>query len=481
MTRFGLILRIAAVVPFLAACTDERIVFRDRELFTEPPTAAANFVGYTDSVSRLTVCGNCHVGQQNEWEETHHAVAFATLTEAGAAGNTVCQGCHTVNERGNVTEGNVGFAGAAEARYHDVQCEACHGPGLAHVTNPDASQPLAPLRVDTMLTVGCGECHTGAHHPFVEEWRHSAHGRVQASAAGRAECQGCHTGEDALRTWGVNVDYAERDTVLVGSQAATAHLSITCGVCHDPHSSDIDKQLRFAIDVPSEEENLCMKCHHKRGTPDPTTFRGPHSPEGPVLLGYGGWWPPTMNFPLDTIVATHGSDRNPRLCAGCHVNSYQVEDALTGDFLFAATGHSFKATPCLDAEGVPDPEADCDLPQRDFRTCTEAGCHATQEQARNLFVLVENRIDLLATTLEGLLAQIPASEFSNTDGRYTSAEGSRFNAELARFAGSPIHNPILIEALLTASIQQVRAQYGLPMPPNVNLENQLQHLSRRTD
>ena len=43
MTRFGLILRIAAVVPFLAACTDERIVFRDRELFTEPPTAAANF------------------------------------------------------------------------------------------------------------------------------------------------------------------------------------------------------------------------------------------------------------------------------------------------------------------------------------------------------------------------------------------------------------------------------------------------------
>jgi predicted CXXCH cytochrome family protein len=481
MTRFGSVSLLGVVVLFVTACTDERIVFRDRELFTEPPAAAANFIGYSDEESKLTVCGNCHVGQQNEWEETHHATAFATLTAAGTDGNTVCQACHTVNERGNVAEGAAGFVAVADSRYHDVQCEACHGPGLAHVTNPDGSTPLAPLRVDTMLTVGCGECHSGAHHPFVEEWRHSAHGRVQASAAGRAECQGCHTGEDALRTWGVNAEYAEKDTVLTGPQAATSHLAITCGVCHDAHANDIDKQLRFAIDVPSEEENLCMKCHHKRGTPDPSTFRGPHSPEGPVLLGYAGWWAPTMNFPLDTIEATHGSGRNPRLCAGCHVNVYEVTDEITGDFMFAAAGHSFAAIPCLDAAGVPEPEADCDLPQRDFSTCTEAGCHASQAQSRNLYVLVENRIDLLATTLEGLLSQIPASEFSNTDGRYTSAEGSRFNTELARFPGSAIHNPILIEALLTASIQQVQTQYGLSVPPNVNLENQLQRLSTKSD
>lgn len=481
MPRIGSVPALAVVVLAVSACTDERIVYRDRELFTEPPAAAANFVGYSDTASSLTVCGNCHIGQQSRWEETHHATAFATLTEAGASENTVCQGCHTVNERGNRAEGNVGFVAVSDSRYHDVQCESCHGPGLAHVTNPDASQPLAPLRVDTALTVGCGECHSGAHHPFVEEWRHSAHGRVQASAAGRAECQGCHTGEDALRAWGVDVTYAERDTVLAGSQAGTAHLSITCGVCHDPHSARIDKQLRFAIDVPSEEENLCMKCHHKRGTPDPTTFRGPHSPEGPVLLGYAGWWPPTMTFPLDTIEATHGSARNPRLCAGCHVNAYEVEDQLTGQFLFAAAGHSFAATPCIGENGFPDPEADCQLAQRDFRTCTEAGCHASQDQARNLFVLVNNRIELLASTLEGLLAQVPASEFSDSDGRYTSAEGSRFNVELARFSGSTIHNPILIEALLTASIQQVRTQYGLTVPTGVSLENQLKRLSGRTD
>jgi len=40
-----------------------------------------------------------------------------------------------------------------------VQCESCHGPGLPHVQNPDASQPLASILAAQDAAAGCGECH----------------------------------------------------------------------------------------------------------------------------------------------------------------------------------------------------------------------------------------------------------------------------------------------------------------------------------
>ena len=470
MSRSGVAFTLSAILGLsTGACVDERVVFRDRELFTEPPAAAMSFLGYTDSTTKLTVCGNCHAGQQGDWVQTAHGDAWVTL-EASGSSQAFCEGCHTVNALGNAATGDAGYVAVAEPRYHDVQCESCHGPGLSHVQNPSETQPLAPLSVGLDLTEGCGECHNGTHHPFVEEWEQSGHGQVIESAAGREACYGCHTGENALDTWGIKWEYAEREEVLLGANAATEHLPIACGVCHDPHSNENDGQLRFAIDIPSEEDNLCMKCHHKRGNPDPTTFRGPHSPEGPVLLGYGGWWPPNMNFPTDTIEATHSSSRNPRLCAGCHVQRFEVTDAETGEFAFQATGHLFEAIPCLNASGIPTP-GDCELTERTFRSCTGAGCHETEAIARNLYVTVENRIALLVETLGDLIEQVPDAQDPD-DGVYTTAEGSQFNYELAaNFAGSRIHNPILIEALLTASIQQMRTEYGLSVPSNVDLRN----------
>lgn len=484
MCRFAVGLLVLIAFTASTGCQDERIVFRDRELFTTPPAAAAGFLGYSDTARNLPVCGNCHVGPNSRWRGTAHADAWATLV-ANPGRQAFCEACHTVNALGNPATGDAGYTAVADARYHDVQCESCHGPGLAHVQNPDADpKPYAPLRVDTMLDVGCGECHTGTHHPFVEEWRASAHGAVphQASPGGRAECQGCHTGEDALVAWGIRNKYLERDSVLGN---ATRHLPITCGVCHDPHSAEIPGQLRFPVDIPSEESNLCMKCHHKRGTPDQTTFRGPHSPEGPVLLGYGGWWPPNMQLPGgDTIFATHGSDRNPELCAGCHLVRFTVTDPASGNFQFQATGHLFLATPCLDAQGIPQ-AGDCPDNERTYRTCTDAGCHGSENVARSLVATAEQRIDLLAQTVHNLLQQIhpnwatcrtnnscgAGSPFNTADGTFSTAEGAAFNRELALYPGSVVHNPFLVEALLTGSITQLRDDYNVNVPRGVDLRN----------
>jgi predicted CXXCH cytochrome family protein len=452
----------------LAGCVDERIVFRDRELFEEPLAEAANFLGYTSRDDKLTVCGNCHVGPQSQWEETAHAGAWATLQASGGA-QPFCEGCHTVSELGNVTTGDVGYVATGEIRYEDVQCESCHGPGLEHVNNPsDLTVPRAQMDVGLDPTLGCGECHEGSHHPFAEEWAQSGHGSVVPYPAGRADCEGCHTGEGALAMFGVNTVYAEQETVAQPGE----HLAITCAVCHDPHGSDNDAQLRFPVDVPNEEINLCMQCHQKRGTPDPTSFRGPHSPEGPTLLGTAGWWPPSLDFPGGRIVATHGSEDNPKLCASCHVTSFQVTDDVTGDFVFQATGHLFEATPCLDAQGIPT-SGSCAPPEESFLSCTAGGCHATQDVARSLKGVAELRIGTLVTELSGLVAQIPASEFDETDARYTVGEGSAFNLALAQSPGGVVHNPFLLEALLIASIAEVRDTYALPLLTDVSLEPQL--------
>lgn len=461
---------LAIVLVSGAACVDERIVYRDRDLTGDIPAGHEGFIGLTNQTTNLTVCGNCHVSFQGEWEQTAHADAWETLQSSGSA-QSFCENCHTVNQLGNVTEEPGGYATTGDERYHNVQCESCHGPGLAHVQNPgDDNIPLAPLAVGTDLTTGCGECHQGAHHPFVEEWTESGHGHVVEAPAGRPECQSCHTAAGALEAWGIRADYAEKAAVASGE-----HLAITCGVCHDPHSADNEGQLRFAVDVPNEEQNLCMKCHHKRGTPDlASQNRGPHSPEGPVLLGYGGWWPPNLQFPSTgdtaTIAATHGSSANPRLCAGCHVNAFSATDELTGDEIFTV-GHRFEALPCFE-NGVP-VSGDCAPTERSYRTCTDAGCHGSENVARGLRQLAETRINGLAADLNALLAAVPAAEFNANDGRYSTAEGAKFNHDLAVYPGSVIHNPFLIEALLIASIEQVEQDYGVSARAGVSLERQL--------
>ena len=92
---------IVLVTAALTACTDENVVFRDRELFAPVPSAANGFIGYTDSTAKLVVCGNCHVSFQDAWENTAHAGAWETLMATGRS-QPACELCHTVNQRGNV-------------------------------------------------------------------------------------------------------------------------------------------------------------------------------------------------------------------------------------------------------------------------------------------------------------------------------------------------------------------------------------------
>lgn len=455
----------------LFGCVDEKIVYRDRDLFEEPLAAAGNFLGYSDETSKLAVCGNCHVEKQGDWIGTAHADAWSVAGDDAACGQ-----CHAVSEAGNAVDVPAGFAATGEERYHDVQCESCHGPGLDHVSNPlESNAPLAALNVCDPNTnnvcpdlvndnEGCAECHSSSHRPFAEEWDLSRHGSGanRPTYRTRAECAACHNGEGALKAWGVNTEFVEK--------GLGEGIGVTCAVCHDPHSADNSGQLRFAVGVADVDTNLCMKCHQRRSVPDlgtgGTSTSGPHAPQGPLLLGEVGsvgWTPPNFSYNLDRIRGTHGSDRNTQLCATCHVNSYSVSDSTAGGTI-TVTGHRFLPIPCVDSNNVPTVGQTCGktVAERNFGSCTASGCHGDETAALSALTLAQNRIAQRALELKNLLALVPTNQFSSTDTVFTVAEGARFNQQLGEITSSAVHNPFLTEALLLASIDIVETTYNLP-------------------
>jgi predicted CXXCH cytochrome family protein len=457
-----------------SACVDEKIVYRDGPNFIAPPAAAANFLGYHDESLNRTTCGNCHVTQQGKWEQTAHSDAWATL-QASSGKQAACEGCHSVNNRGNaVTQTNVGYTATQDARYHDVQCESCHGPGLEHVTAPTRGQMLASVHADTGagVTNGCAECHSGTHHPFVEEWRASRHATSYTRAYNgatatapdvafgpRSACQGCHIGQKILENWGVNTNFIEKNS----GQTIASGEGITCAVCHDPHGSPNTNQLRFPVDSRDPEINLCAKCHNRRSTPDWSQSRdSPHAPHGPLVFGTAGWWPPGVT--IEETQSTHGSERNPKLCATCHVQRYNVTDKATGQFQVSVVGHRFLPIPCVDANGAPAASQSCVISARSFKSCSASGCH-TEATARSAFVSAESDVNGLIALLDGMIAQVPANQFGA--GKVTVGRGAKFNSEMAKMPGAIVHNPFMLRALLRYSGVALNKEYGIPLPPGL--------------
>ncbi len=493
----------------LGACTDT--VYRDRPPFNPPPDEASGFLGYYTAADRQTTCGNCHVGQQMDWIQTKHSNAWADL-QAHPDAEAFCESCHTVNSRGNQPLADVGYDNVTDEAYHDVQCESCHGPGLAHVENPtiEANRPKASANVypsvdvaDTAALVNssCGACHQGAgpsqNHDYLQEWLSSRHGQLRASQAANPSCQPCHEGKGALAAWGVNTAYKELGTSTLLPQ--------NCVVCHDPHGTaqgtdgqPLPGQLRFPINEPVLERNLCTRCHNRIPEPVANSSRGPHGAQGPVLFGTAGYFPPGTSYDTTAILTTHGSTANPRLCAGCHVNSLSGTDAGGNPTTF--TGHSFHPVPCLAQKSPPvvDPtySNDCafDEPSRSWASCTASGCHGSE-------IIAVQRLDQIKTEKEGYVATLwvdldedESLDVYPTDDGYlahiklnvpndldftnapyntivTPAKGALFNAQLLgeHLSGHPdgshgVHNPFLTRALLQSSIADLEANYGAILP-----------------
>lgn len=486
------LLSLAVVGSLVAglACTEGGIL-EDvrRDPFNPAPNRAAGMLGYISADQKLTTCGRCHVSVEQSWAQTKHAAAFGDLVGSGFA-QDFCFGCHAVTELGNAIDAPAGWNLAQDPVFEDVQCESCHGPGADHLANR-GSRPLASAAVGPGLTNGCGECHRGAHQPFVEEWSQSPHAEpfglffpqdppetCVSCAAANPSCVQCHRGQGVLESWGVTADYVEKSDA--------EHLPITCAVCHDPHDPTNTAQLRFPVATNSIDDHLCAQCHNRRNAPDPSSSRGlaPHAPESELLIGVAGWFPPGSGISPGQIVGTHGSERNATLCAQCHVAAFEVTDRTTGELVFDATGHLFRPIPCLDAEGKPLPFVnDCEISTtaRSFGSCVLSGCHASERAAFSATTNSTTRVQRWADSLRVLLEIVdptldaPGGEIDPTNPTFTVAEGAFFNYNLAihgseafgtnTVVGSAVHNPLLVFTLLIASVDAVETEYAAILFP----------------
>ncbi len=304
---------------------------------------AATFVG-------LDNCSMCHADQAEAQTETGHAHIFAggidgTVSDHYGEG---CLGCHTVGpwegENGafddvwaetdwtfpeTLEEGNWA---ALQADYPElanlgnVQCENCHGPGSAHMGDPEGI-------AISLSAEGCGYCHDEpSHHMKNAQWRLSGHAEEDARAftypigEGRESCVGCHSGEGF-------VDIANGE-----EEVRTGFQTITCAVCHDPHSAENEAQLRIydTVTLPDGTEvtdagasATCMTCHNGRVGPEEVEAEEPQWPHystaAEMIAGVGG-------YTYDEDIENSPHQAVGLVCVECHMATTPgMDDAGTPD------------------------------------------------------------------------------------------------------------------------------------------------------
>lgn len=155
-----------------------------------------------------------------------------------------------------------------EAKYANVQCESCHGPGSLHNGNP------LDIAFSTSQYGVCGQCHQQE-----AEWKEGAHSKVVAAditAWKGTGCERCHTGNgfqqltEELNAGADELEAIEAAVAVDDTLDPGAFIGQQCAACHDPHEATNPKQLRrygeveMIIDgstVDAGPAAVCYTCH----------------------------------------------------------------------------------------------------------------------------------------------------------------------------------------------------------------------------
>jgi formate-dependent nitrite reductase cytochrome c552 subunit len=235
-----------------------------------------------------------------------------SAARAQYAGSQACQECHS------------GIYGTWRATPHfgaSVGCENCHGPSAAHAA--DYSDPTVLPTVDTLGTV-CGNCHTGAQHPYYTEWSSSAHKTVSVG------CPTCHD-PHATHTW-TNVLTARRYTDQLRSVMVSTN-----------------NYVNATPGITSPNVNLCAQCHNHHGASWTNTASAPVTPQFNMLLGAVGEF---TNGSARYAPAMHAWLTNQ--CVYCHMATAPYQSPTKP----AITGHKFTVQlfgECLACHPQPQP------------------------------------------------------------------------------------------------------------------------------
>jgi len=349
-------------------------------------------------------CKTCHEATYVGWNATGHAEAWIDLQASGQA-EPRCEQCHVTGwgQPGGFVNNTT------TPQLVDVQCEECHGPGSDHISAlPQNKRSTIVVNYSADL---CGSCHQTEHYPFFVEWGQSGHSESLPRLLGAKDvndsCLGCHS-----------ADYILEDDSDLKPTKDTAKESITCAVCHNPHSAAYDDQLRMPKD------QLCASCHNP-GTPMPG--EPIYHPQSSMREGKRGV-DVTSDIYMPTVT-----------CADCHMYHYTYNASRIPA---AVTGHSFR----------PKPEAcaDCHNGVSAYKLSVEESATLIQKwqtETRDLLLEVQYKIGLAHADL----LDAPDYGFGNwtlqqAQKKYDEANYSK-NFVVADGSGG-VHNPKYAKNLL---------------------------------
>lgn len=205
-----------------------------------------------------------------------------------------------------------------------IGCESCHGPANDHKRTGNKKYIEASMDASV-----CLQCHDApTHHNVGQYWKASSHATMPLSGAeaSRSSCYPCHN-PSSFVAYAANKKSPDYSRVVVTE-------SISCQVCHDPHSAANPGQLRtVSLDslangyrVPAGvggTGQLCMNCH--RGRENAMTrianqkikwadrFYPHYGTQGDMFLGANAY-----DFGLNlTGMGTHQGLENG--CVTCHM------------------------------------------------------------------------------------------------------------------------------------------------------------------
>lgn len=403
-----------------------------------------NFVG-------ADTCKLCHKSTHDEWSQTLHVGALETLEAIGQGANAQCVGCHTVGF--GQTDGFV--SKTATPYLAGVQCENCHGAGGNHYRDPlnDQFTPQISIAADV-----CGACHTGSHHPNVEQWTESGHATVVPDVAADLieggsfvnNCGICHSG-DVFYSINIKGETVPEDAFVTKTPEELT--PVTCAICHDPHArtgfaatpdEGRDFQLRFrqvASPTPSntiedvtnpQRFNLCGQCHHDRGRTWETTTRAPHHSNQANV--YAGEMPVSDLESQDPLVLGRVSVHSfaPEQCSTCHMyrQDFQSEEAPE------ISGHNFT----INNAG-----------------CAASGCHPSSESAIQAQALLQTEVserfaDIVERLGDPTTWEYTAAGGPDADGQALLSDQlkqARFLYYYALNDGSlGVHNPAYVRSMI---------------------------------
>lgn len=264
----------------------------------------------------------------------------------GYVGDEACAACHADPHPQFTQTVHAKVIGERNARNELMRrgCEACHGPGRAHVEAPgrgeliafdgESSEPIA------RENAACLACHSGERRLY---WEGSAHESVDVG------CTSCHE---------VTKQVSER------YQLAHRSETDTCAVCHPIQRSRLFRNAHMPL-RPGEDKMSCSSCHNTHGTvsealiaevsTNESCYRCHAEKRGPFL-----WEHPPVNEDCLSCHDPHGSTRArmlrvslPRLCQQCHIGTLHPGDPRAPGDRFVLGGSCLNCHPTIHGSNHP--------------------------------------------------------------------------------------------------------------------------------